>query len=42
VKSMISLPPALVAPEMIKVENVPMKKVYDFTKHSQNYKLIEN
>jgi hypothetical protein len=42
VKSLISVPSALVAPDLIKVENVPTKKVYDFTKHSQNYRLFDN
>jgi len=42
VKSQITLPTALVAPDLIKLENLPTKKVYDFTKHSQNYRLFEN
>ena len=41
-KSQITLPTALVAPDLIKLENLPTKKVYDFTKHSQNYRLFEN
>jgi hypothetical protein len=32
--------PALVAPEQIKVEHIPVKKVYDFTKRSKNMKLF--
>jgi hypothetical protein len=42
VKSQITLPTALVAPDLIKLENLATKKVYDFTKHSQNYRLFEN
>jgi len=42
VKSHITLPPALVAPDLIKLESLPTKKVYDFTKHSQNYRLFDN
>lgn len=41
-KSLLDLPSALVAPELIKVDTVPTKKVYDFTKHSQNYRFIED
>lgn len=42
VKSQITLPPALVAPDLIKLDSLPTKKVYDFTKHSQNYRLFDN
>ena len=41
-KSLLDLPSALVAPELIKVDTVPTKKVYDFTKRSQNYRFIED
>jgi hypothetical protein len=43
VRSLIesNLPPALVAPELIKVSAIPTKKVYDFTKRSQNAKYLE-
>lgn len=40
-KSLVDLPPALIAPELIKVQAVPTKKVYDFTKRSNNIKLLE-
>ena len=36
-----SLPTALVAPELIKVSAIPTKKLYDFTKRSQNAKYLE-
>jgi hypothetical protein len=36
-----NLPPALVPPELIKVSAIPTKKVYDFTKRSQNAKYLE-
>jgi hypothetical protein len=42
VKSLIDLPTALVSPELIKVETMPTKKVYDFTKRSENYRYIED
>lgn len=35
------IPPALIAPDLIKLEALPTKVVYDFTKKSTNYKLIE-
>ncbi len=35
------MPTALVAPELIKVSAIPIKKVYDFTKRSQNAKYLE-
>jgi len=41
VKSLLDLPSALVAPDLIKVDTIPTKKVYDFTKRSQNYRFIE-
>ena len=31
----------IIQPELIKVETVPLKKVYDFTKRSKNMKLVE-
>jgi hypothetical protein len=36
VKSLLesTLPPALVAPDLIKISAIPTKKVYDFTKRS--------
>ena len=30
------------APDLIKLDSLPTKKVYDFTKHSQNYRLFDN
>lgn len=36
------IPPALIAPELIKVESIPKKVVYDFTKKSTNYKMVED
>lgn len=31
----------ITVPELIKVETIPMKVVYDFTKRSQNMKFLE-
>lgn len=31
----------MIAPELIKVEAIPIKVVYDFTKRSHNMKLLE-
>lgn len=44
VKSQIgeTLPSALLAPDLIKVEVYPMKVVYDFTKRSKNMKMVED
>lgn len=36
-----SIPPALVAPDLIKLEAIPSKIVYDFTKRSKNQKFLE-
>jgi hypothetical protein len=35
------IPPALISPDLIKVEAIPKKVVYDFTKKSTNYKMLE-
>ncbi len=36
-----SIPKALPPPELIKVEAIPTKVVYDFTKRSANYRMVE-
>ena len=43
IKSQIesTIPHALVAPDLIKLESLPMRVIYDFTKRSKNYKLME-
>lgn len=35
------IPSALIAPDLIKVEAIPTKLVYDFTKRSNNYRMAE-
>ena len=36
-----SIPTAIIAPELIKVDSIPKKVVYDFTKRSENAKLLQ-
>ncbi len=35
-------PPALLPPDDIKLTRIPVKMVYDFTKKSQNMKILES